>query len=484
MLGDRVRVLAACLVLLTLPCVRANLTLQQHQEQGLKSLQAGDFSAALEHFHAACEMAPKEYMNFMRRATAYRAQGRTKQAIKDYDTVLTLKPDFAQARGQRAELLLKHGEFEAARKDFAALAGTDAKAAGQVAAAEGGEAQFRNLQSLAAAGDHQRAIEVASQLVEIAPSSEHVRMLRGRAYEATGQHGEAIGDYTRAAKLSSGDTEPYVRMSELYFRMGERNDALAQVRECVKLDEEQKQCWALYRKLKKLTKALDDLQGHMDGRRYDMALEKIKEARGIEKHEAFYVTLLSTKECEALAQMGQAQQAIEACTRTLQLNERSTEALEQRAKAYEGLGDFTKAIDDLQRAVGIDEGNNHLKEQLNRMQKLQKNANKRDYYKILNVPRNAQEDVIQKAYRKLAREWHPDKFSDPQQKEIAAKKFMDIAAAKEVLTDPEKRRQFDSGEDPLDAEEQSQRQQQGFHGFQGFNPFQGFGGQQFHFKFN
>jgi DnaJ family protein C protein 3 len=85
------------------------------------------------------------------------------------------------------------------------------------------------------------------------------------------------------------------------------------------------------------------------------------------------------------------------------------------------------------------------------------------------------------AYRKLAREWHPDKFSDPADKETAAKKFMDIASAKEVLTDPEKRRQFDNGEDPLDAQEQSQRNQQQHHGF---NPFQGFGGgQQFHFKF-
>ena len=40
-----------------------------------------------------------------------------------------------------------------------------------------------------------------------------------------------------------------------------------QVRECVKLDEERTQCWALYRKLKKLTKALDDMQGHFDAHR-------------------------------------------------------------------------------------------------------------------------------------------------------------------------------------------------------------------------
>lgn len=39
-------------------------------------------------------------------------------------------------------------------------------------------------------------------------------------------------------------------------------------------------------------------------------------------------------------------------------------------------------------------------------------------------------------YRKLAQKWHPDNFQDEDEKKKAEKKFMDIAAAKEVLTDP------------------------------------------------
>ncbi len=53
----------------------------------------------------------------------------------------------------------------------------------------------------------------------------------------------------------------------LTVQMGERNDALAQVRECVKLDEEEKTCWGLYKKLKKLTKTMDELQAHLDANR-------------------------------------------------------------------------------------------------------------------------------------------------------------------------------------------------------------------------
>ena len=78
-------------------------------------------------------------------------------------------------------------------------------------------------------------------------------------------------------------------------------------------------------------------------------------------------------------------------------------------------------------------------------QKLQKQAGKRDYYKILGVKRSATKKEIKKAYKALALEWHPDKFTDEEEKKMAEKKFMDIAAAKEVLTDDEKRAKYDAG---------------------------------------
>lgn len=50
--------------------------------------------------------------------------------------------------------------------------------------------------------------------------------------------------------------------------------------------------------------------------------------------------------------------------------------------------------------------------------------------------RNARKQEIIKAYRKLASQWHPDNFQSEEEKKQAEKKFIDIAAAKEVLTDP------------------------------------------------
>src|SRR5690554_1907071 len=68
----------------------------------------------------------------------------------------------------------------------------------------------------------------------------------------------------------------------------------------------------------------------------------------------------------------------------------------------------------------------------------------RDYYAILGVPRDATAEDIKRAYRRLARKYHPDVNPDPE----AAEKFKEINRAYEVLSDPQKRQIVDLGGDP------------------------------------
>jgi len=96
-----------------------------------------------------------------------------------------------------------------------------------------------------------------------------------------------------------------------------------------------------------------------------------------------------------------------------------------------------------------------------------------DYYKILEVDKKATEEEIKKAYRKLARKYHPD--VNPNNPE-ALKKFKEINEANEVLSNPENRKKYDKhGKDWKHADEldkqQQQRQQYSGGGQQG-----GFGG--------
>ena len=70
-----------------------------------------------------------------------------------------------------------------------------------------------------------------------------------------------------------------------------------------------------------------------------------------------------------------------------------------------------------------------------------------DLYDTLGVDRDADGDTIKKAYRRLARQLHPDVNPDPATQE----RFKDVTRAYEVLSDPEKRRMYDLGGDPFNG---------------------------------
>ncbi|MGM9474985.1 DnaJ C-terminal domain-containing protein [Pedobacter sp. GSP4] len=106
-----------------------------------------------------------------------------------------------------------------------------------------------------------------------------------------------------------------------------------------------------------------------------------------------------------------------------------------------------------------------------------------DYYKILDLKKDASTEDIKKAYRKLARKHHPD--LNPNNEE-ANKKFQQINEANEVLSDPEKRKKYDKygkdwqHADQLDAQQQQQRQYQSQGGGYGGGGYSGgFGGDDF-----
>jgi len=457
--------------------------IDQHLTMGMNMLSRGAYSDALSHFHAAVDGDPSNYMSYYKRATVYMALSRSRPALADLDKILTLKPDFRKARLQRGGLLLKMGRLDEAHIDLENVVRHEP---------ENEEAmkiynlifplkdQIEEVRDHINWNSHEQAIEILNTVLEHIPWDPTLREMRADSYLALGNIVHAISDIRTCTKLTSDDTAGHHKLATLHYQLGEAEESLAEVRECLKLDPEHKDCYPFYKKLKKVAKFLSASQEESKAENWE---ECVNSANKVLKNEPAVEMIrfhAYDRLCHCHLQAGDPTEARKACSDALKINDESRIYCD-RAETYLADDMFDEAVNDYRTVLDKDEGFQRAKEGLAKAQKLQKQAKKRDYYKILGVKRTASKKEINKAYKKLAMKWHPDKFQDEEEKKTAEKKFMDIAAAKEVLTDQEMRQKYDNGEDPLDPEtEQGRNHPFHFHG----HPFGGGGGGPFQFKFH
>lgn len=455
----------------------ASEDVNQHLAMGMKLVSAGQLSDALSHYHAAVEGDSSNFLTYFKRATVLMAMGRSRSALPDLNQSIRLNPKFSQAFLQRANVYLKRGEPDLAHIDFEVVLRLDnnnEEALKQLSLIEPFKSHVEDGNELMNMGDYQSAIEVLTKALEIAPWDATLRSKRGECYEVMGELYKAIADMKTTTKLTSDNTAGYLQISRLQYQMGELEDALREIRECLKLDPEHKDCFAFYKKLKKLNKQFGAAQDLINGASYSDAIRKLEQALNTEPEHHFYVVKAKTQICHCHRMSGDVEKTLDSCSEVLKFDENNVDALCDRAEGYILNDMHQEAVNDYQKAKSINENLSKVQEGLDKAQRLLKQSQKRDYYKILKIKRNASKKDILKAYRKLAVKWHPDHYAG-QDKKKAEKMFIDVAAAKEVLTDPEKRAKFDNGEDPLDPE-----QQNGGGWQNGGFPF----GQGFQFKFH
>jgi len=146
-------------------------------------------------------------------------------------------------------------------------------------------------------------------------------------------------------------------------------------------------------------------------------------------------------------------EALKDINESIRLNENYLKAFLRRGNIYMALEMYEEAKYDFQRVKDKEPGNKEVIKLLEHAKKEESKAKKRDYYKILGLDKNANENDIKKAYKKLAVKWHPDKNNQSEEaKKLAEKTFRDINDAYTVLSDPKKKQMYDSGMDPNNPE--------------------------------
>ncbi|XP_066245226.1 dnaJ homolog subfamily C member 3 [Euwallacea similis] len=457
--------------------------IDKHLEMGKEYLSRGQLGDALSQYHAAVDGDPSNYLTYFKRGTVYLALGKAKNAVGDFDKVLELKPDFTAARIERGNIHLKQAAYDLAQLDFYNVLKADpynVEANDLIQRIEPAKERKTSAEYYYGRNDYTSAIHYLTEALEVSPWASELYEFRAEMYLDSGDERAAIADLKVATRLQSDNTEGYLKLSEMLYKIGQATESLKAIRECLKLDPEHKKCFKFYKKIKKVEKFLVEAESALESNNFAVGVEAAQKVLKNEKDVRQIIFEAKRILCSCYMHEEQTEEAVQVCTEALEMNE-DPGVFCDRAEAYLQSELYDDAIRDYRAALEIDRNLERAKEGLNKAENRQKQAEKRDYYKILGVKRSATKKEIVKAYRKAAQKWHPDNYQmDEKMKKIAEKKFIDIAAAKEVLTDEEKRKQYDMGEDPLDPESGKQNFNPNFHHFQSFqgSPFQ------FRFHFN
>jgi tetratricopeptide (TPR) repeat protein len=244
--------------------------------------------------------------------------------------------------------------------------------------------------------------------------------------------------------------------------------------ECSKFDPEYVPCKDGYKLLKSIIKVKENGEKEMNAHKWKEAIEAYSAGITLDESNSHWMKEVLPLLAKAYLKSEDSKHAISFAQRAISLSDDIALAHAVLSEAYMLLEDFDLAVRHGKRAHELDRGNNEYQTLAAKAEAAQKQSKQKDFYKTLGVPRNADEKKIKSAYRKLAKEWHPDMHQGEEAKELAEKKFHEIAQAYEILSDAEKRAQYDRGEDVLNQGGQ-QQQQSGFPG--GFGGFPGgFGG--------
>ncbi|KAJ1998837.1 hypothetical protein H4R26_005305 [Coemansia thaxteri] len=324
--------------------------------------------------------------------------------------------------------------------------------------------------------NYSECIRAADKAIRISPLYTSTLKTRAACRVADGDLEGASADFGRLVRIRPGDLETQNLLADLHFlALYEPERGLGHVRACLKSDPDNKKCKATFTRLRGLERKLEKLEqdkakgkwnacnrmvaptgdkGGLLGDVDNMYAEFIL-STGIPATVASRLANhLAGFACEGYVNTKKWDSALAHCGRLLEADPDNAVALGHQFEAQfesDQLDHAQITLGKLEQ-IAVSSGGDQQRMHERRMKLEQKKrlAARKDYYKVLDVSRDASQAEIKKAYRKLAHQWHPDRYRGDMPKEKVEEKMAEINQAHEVLASEETRTRYDQGHDPND----------------------------------
>lgn len=409
------------------------------------------FRPALKKYSSAIELDDTNATYFSNRSACYLSLEDHVNALKDALKSMELDPSFAKGWLRAAKCYMMVGDIEKAKEmcvkatelssNLTTLVEVELQKIEQI---EKLNQEFINSNQK---GLFSNALYSLDQIAELCPKFEKNHLLRAELLALKGEFDKCKGILIdNFDDMNSCTDVLYIKALVSYYQDDFESafKMLDSILETEPQHHKSLKCKDLATRIKEKKEGGNSL--FKDGK-YDEALKFYTEALEIDKFNIMTNAKLFFNRATAYVKLGKLSEAIDDCTKSIQLDKTYLKPYLRRGSAYMEIESFDQAVKDFEQLVKMDIMNKEYKELLNEAKEKLRLSKNKDFYKLLGVDRKASQEEIKKAYRKAALTHHPDRHSVAEEhvKLFHLKKFKDIGEAYGILSDETKRSLYDQG---------------------------------------
>ncbi|KAI0429687.1 hypothetical protein F5Y09DRAFT_254384 [Xylaria sp. FL1042] len=429
---------------------------ENYKSLGNKSFKERQYKKAIKEYSQAIELMPDSPTYLSNRAAAYMSDGQYDAALEDCSRAVDLDPQNPKFLLRLARIYTNLGRPDEAMTTFSRI--QPPPSTKDTAAAKEMQHHMKAAQDALNSGTSGsmvlHAIDQAEKL--LAPGAVRPRkwqLMRGNAYLKMGgvnSLGEAQNVAMSLLRQNSQDPEALVLRGRALYAQGDNDKAIQHFRKALSGDPDFRDAVKWLRTVQKLDRMKEEGNAEYKAGHWQAAFDKYTAALDVDPSNRGTNSKLLQNRALCRLKMKDYDEAVADCDRATALDPSYIKARKTKANALGQAEKWEDAVREWKKIQELDPEDRTIVKEIRKAELELKKSQRKDYYKILGVTKDADDAAIKKAYRKLAIIHHPDKNRDD---EGAAERFKDIGEAYETLSDPQKRARYDSGEDLIDPSE-------------------------------
>lgn len=446
---------------------------EEVKESGNSLYRSKKYKEALNKYSEAIEICPQMISVYGNRSAVYLMLGQPKLALEDAKTAISLDSNFIKGWNRVARCSVLLGDILAAKRAVSHLLGL-----GEDTSLEGNniesleKLQVQTMQAIHEK-DYRKAVWSIDKALEIATHCINLKISRAECLAFIGRCEEASEVAVSILQVDNKNVDAmYVRGLCLYYE-DDIDKALSFLSTVLKYAPDHSKAMNRFKIAKTLRSTKEEGKEAFNSGNFEEAYKLYSKALEIDSCNRIANAKLYFNRATTSYKLDKPEDVIDNCDKALELDPTYTKALLRRAKTCMEAEKFEDAVRDYEKLVSGDARNREFRNLLKDAKFQLKKSKRKDYYKLLGVDKNANDDEIKKAYRKRAMLHHPDRHSGASEteKKDHEQNFKEVGEAYAVLGDPKKKREYDSGQDIT-----NECMSEGFHDFDPFEMFRSFEG--------